>query len=188
LGIDWSAVEAETIAQLQALIRFDTTNPPGNELPLAQHVAETLESVGIEARLLMPWPNRGAVYARLRGNGTRRPVMLLSHMDVVGVERDKWSCDPFGGVVRDGYLYGRGAIDDKGMLAANLIAMLTLKREVVDRGLELARDVVFLATADEETGGAYGMRWLVEKHRDLLDVEFAVNEGGRTRIIEGGKR
>jgi acetylornithine deacetylase/succinyl-diaminopimelate desuccinylase-like protein len=188
LAADWSAIEAETIAQLQALIRLDTTNPPGNELPLARYIAEQLESAGIESQLLMPVPQRAAVYARLRGNGSKGAVMLLAHMDVVGVERDKWSCDPFGGEVRDGYLYGRGAIDDKGMLAANLITMLTLKREVVDRGIELTRDVVFLATADEETGGEYGMRWLVEKHRDLLDVEFAINEGGRTRIISGGKR
>src|SRR5690349_17370013 len=136
----------------------------------------------------MPLPNRAAVYARLRGDGSKRPVMLLAHMDVVGVERDKWSCDPFSGVVRDGDLYGRGAIDDKGMLAANLMALLTLKRDVIDRGGTLTRDVVFLATADEETGGACGMQWLVAKHRDLLDVEFVINEGGRTRIIEGGKR
>jgi acetylornithine deacetylase/succinyl-diaminopimelate desuccinylase-like protein len=188
LGIDWSAVETETIAQLQAMIGFDTTNPPGNELPLAQHIAGALELAGIETRLLMPMPQRAAVFARLKGNGSKRGVMLLAHMDVVGVERDKWSCDPFSGVVRDGYLYGRGAIDDKGMLAANLMAMLTLKREIVDRGITLARDVVFLATADEETGGACGMRWLVDNHRDLLDVEFAINEGGRTRIIEGGRR
>jgi acetylornithine deacetylase/succinyl-diaminopimelate desuccinylase-like protein len=188
LEVDWAAVEAETIAQLQALIRFDTTNPPGNELALAEYISKVLESAGIDARLLMPLPRRAAIYARLKGNGSKRPVMLLAHMDVVGVERDKWSCDPFGGVVRDGYLYGRGAIDDKGMLAANLIAMLTLKRAIVDQGVELQRDVVFLATADEETGGACGMRWLVEKHRDLMDVEFAINEGGRTRVIEGGKR
>jgi acetylornithine deacetylase/succinyl-diaminopimelate desuccinylase-like protein len=114
--------------------------------------------------------------------------MMLAHMDVVGVEREQWSCDPFGGIIRDGYLYGRGAIDDKGMLAANLMAMLTLKRSVVDAGIDLERDVVFLATSDEETGGAHGMRWLVQEHRDLLDAEFAINEGGRTRIIEGGKR
>ncbi|HEX6576253.1 MAG TPA: M20/M25/M40 family metallo-hydrolase [Gemmatimonadaceae bacterium] len=188
MAIDWHAVEAETLAQLQTLIGFDTTNPPGNELPLAEHIVRVLEGAGIEARLLMPLPKRAAVYACLRGNGSKRPVMLLAHMDVVGVERDKWSCDPFGGVVRDGYLYGRGAIDDKGMLAANLMALLTLKREVIDQGGTLARDVVFLATADEETGGACGMRWLVEKHRELLDVEFVINEGGRTRIIEGGKR
>ena len=188
MGIDWSAVEAETIAQLQAMIGFNTTNPPGNELPLAEHIVRALESAGIETRLVTPQPERAAVFARLRGSGGRRPVMLLAHMDVVGVEAEKWSSDPFSGEVRDGYLYGRGAIDDKGMLAANLMTMLTLKREVVDRGITLARDVVFLATADEETGGACGMRWLVENHRDLLDVEFAINEGGRTRIIEGGRR
>jgi acetylornithine deacetylase/succinyl-diaminopimelate desuccinylase-like protein len=188
LAIDWSEVEAETIAQLQALIRFDTTNPPGNEMPLAEHVVAALEQEGIKARLLVPAPGRAAVIARLHGNGAKRPVMLLAHMDVVGVERDKWSCDPFGGIIRDGYLYGRGAIDDKGMLAANLMAMLTLKRNVVDAGIGLERDVVFLATSDEETGGAHGMRWLVQEHPHLLDVEFAINEGGRTRIIEGGKR
>jgi acetylornithine deacetylase/succinyl-diaminopimelate desuccinylase-like protein len=188
LAIDWSQVGAETVAQLQALIGFDTTNPPGNELPLADHIVRALESEGIPTRLLVPLPNRAAVFARLKGNGSKRPVMLLAHMDVVGVERDKWSCDPFGGVVRDGYLYGRGAIDDKGMLAANLMAMLTLKREVVDRGVELDRDVIFFATADEETGGTCGMKWLVQNHADLLDVEFVINEGGRTRIIEGGKR
>ena len=188
MEIDWSSVEAETIAQLQAMIGFNTTNPPGNELPLAEHIVRALESAGIETRLVTPQPQRAAVFGRLRGSGARRPVMLLAHMDVVGVEAEKWSCDPFSGEVRDGYLYGRGAIDDKGMLAANLMTMLTLKREVVDRGVTLARDVVFLATADEETGGACGMRWLVENHRDLLDVEFAINEGGRTRIIEGGKR
>jgi acetylornithine deacetylase/succinyl-diaminopimelate desuccinylase-like protein len=188
LATDWRAVEAETVAKLQKLISFDTTNPPGNELPLAQYIIEELERAGIENRLLMPLPQRAAVFARIRGNGSERPVMLLAHMDVVGVERDKWSCDPFGGLVRDGYLYGRGAIDDKGMLAANLMAMLTLKRDVIDKGGTLKRDVIFLATADEETGGACGMRWLVEKHRDLLDVEFVINEGGRTRIIEGGRR
>lgn len=188
MATDWTAVEAETVAKLQKLISFDTTNPPGNELPLAEYIVAELERAGIENRLLMPLPKRAAVYARLRGDGSKRPVMLLAHMDVVGVERDKWSCDPFSGVVRDGYLYGRGAIDDKGMLAANLMALLTLKRDVIDRGGTLTRDVVFLATADEETGGACGMQWLVAKHRDLLDVEFVINEGGRTRIIEGGKR
>ena len=188
MAADRTALEAETVAQLQALIRFDTTNPPGHELALAEHLVAVLADDGITADLLTPARERAAVIARLKGNGKKRPVMLLAHMDVVGVERDKWSCDPFGGVIRDGYLYGRGAIDDKGMLAANLMAMLMLKRNVVDAGIELDRDVVFLATADEETGGEFGMKWLVAEHRDLLDVEFAINEGGRTRIIEGGKR
>src|SRR5512141_1389431 len=157
LTVDWKAVEEETLGQLQTLIRFDTTNPPGNELPLAEHLARTLEREGISTRLLEPAPGRAAVIGRLQGNGTKRPVMLLAHMDVVGVEREKWSCDPFEGVIRDGYLYGRGAIDDKGMLASNLMAMLVLKREMARSGIELDRDVVFLATADEETGGEFGM-------------------------------
>jgi acetylornithine deacetylase/succinyl-diaminopimelate desuccinylase-like protein len=188
LEADWTAVETETIAQLQALLRFDTTNPPGNELPLAEHLARILEGEGIETKLLIPAPDRAAVISRIRGNGLKRPVMLLAHMDVVAVERDKWSCDPFGGVVQDGYVYGRGAIDDKGMLAANLMCMLLIKRNVIDKGGELDRDVVFVATSDEESGGSAGMGWLVENHRGLLNVEFAINEGGRTRIIEGGKR
>lgn len=183
-----NAVEAETIAHLQALIRFDTTNPPGNELPLGEYLAGALKRDGIETQLLEPRPNRAQVIARLTGNGRRRPVMLLAHMDVVGVERAKWSCDPFGGIVRDGYVYGRGAIDDKGMLSANLMAMLLIKRNVVDRGVELDRDIVFVATSDEESGGEDGMRWLVENHPEILNAEFAINEGGRTRIIEGGKR
>jgi acetylornithine deacetylase/succinyl-diaminopimelate desuccinylase-like protein len=188
LAADRIAFESETVAQLQALIRFDTTNPPGNELALAEHLVKVLGADGIAAKLLIPVAGRAAVVARLTGNGAARPVMLMAHMDVVGVEREKWSHDPFAGEIHDGYLYGRGAIDDKGMLAANLMAMLLLKRNLVDAGIELERDVVFLATADEETGGEWGMRWLVSEHRDLLDAEFAINEGGRTRIIEGGKR
>ncbi len=185
---DRAAVEAETIERLQALIRFDTTNPPGNEGELAAYLARALEDEGIDTQLLVPVVNRAAVVARIKGNGRKRPVMLMAHMDVVGVERDKWSCDPFGGVIRDGYLYGRGAIDDKGMLAANLMAMLLMKRNVVDAGVELDRDVIFLATSDEETGGTHGIKWMVAEHRDLIEADFAINEGGRTRIIEGGKR
>jgi acetylornithine deacetylase/succinyl-diaminopimelate desuccinylase-like protein len=188
LAGDWSAFEAETLAQLQALIRFDTTNPPGHELPLAEYLVSTLEEEGISTTLLEPFPDRAAVIARLEGNGWKRPVMLLAHMDVVAVEREKWSCDPFAGVVRDGYLYGRGAIDDKGMLAANLMSMLLIKRNLINAGVELDRDIMFVATSDEESGGRAGMRWLVENHRQLLDAEFAINEGGRTRIIEGGRR
>jgi acetylornithine deacetylase/succinyl-diaminopimelate desuccinylase-like protein len=113
---------------------------------------------------------------------------MLAHMDVVGVEADKWSCDPFGGIVRDGYLYGRGAIDDKGMLAANIMAMLQIQRTIVGGGKTLERDVVLVATSDEEAGGAAGIKWLVDNHRDLFDAEFAINEGGRTRIVAGNKR
>jgi acetylornithine deacetylase/succinyl-diaminopimelate desuccinylase-like protein len=188
LEADRTAVEDETIAHLQALISFDTTNPPGDEMQLAEYLVRVFERDGIPTEVLEPRRDRAQVIARLKGNGAKRPVMLLAHMDVVGVEREKWSCDPFAGIVRDGYVYGRGAIDDKGMLSANLMAMLLLKRNVIDRGMELDRDVVFLATSDEESGGEDGMQWIVANHPEVLDVEFAINEGGRTRIIEGGKR
>ncbi len=188
MGTDRASIEAETVAVLQRLIQFDTTNPPGNELPLAQWIHETFAAEGIESQVLVSTPNRGIVIARIRGAGSARPVMLLAHMDVVGVERDKWSHDPFGGVVEDGYLYGRGAIDDKGMLAANMMAMLVIQRGVVAKRLKLERDILFLATSDEEAGGAAGLPWLVKNHRDLLDTEYAINEGGRARLLPGGKR
>src|SRR5688500_18437687 len=116
----------QTVARLQTLLRFDTTNPPGNEMPLAQYLRKELHAAGIETVLLEPAPTRAALIGRLRGTGTKRPVILLAHMDVVGVDRDKWSCDASAGELKDGYVYGRGAIDDKGMLAANLTAILEL--------------------------------------------------------------
>ena len=187
MAADWKKVEAETVQRLQALLRFDTTNPPGNELPLARYLDSELAGAGIETVLLEPSPNRAALVGRLRGTGAKRPVMLLAHMDVVGVERDKWSCDPFGGEVRDGYVYGRGAIDDKGMLAANLTAIVELSRLVAETGKKLDRDVLFVATSDEEAGGEWGMGWIIEHHPELIDAEYAMNEGGRTRIVGGGR-
>ena len=185
---DWRSADAETVSRLQAIIRFDTTNPPGNELPLALYLQSALRDEGIETTSFEPGQNRAVLIGRIRGNGTKRPVILLAHMDVVGVEKARWSVDPFAGEVRDGYLYGRGAIDDKGMLAANLMTMLLLRRGLVNGQGTLSRDVVFLATSDEEAGGEWGMGWLVKHHPEVLDAEFALNEGGRTRIIEGGQR
>jgi len=187
LNPDWDAVESETIARLQDIIRFDTTNPPGNELPLARYLEKALRDEGIETTLLEATDNRAQLIGRIRGSGAKRPVILLAHMDVVSVEREKWSCDPFAAEIRDGYLYGRGAIDDKGMLAVNLMTMLFLKRVLSKSGETLSRDVVFIATSDEEAGGEWGMGWLIDRHPDLLDAEFALNEGGRTRIIAGGR-
>ena len=184
---DWKTLEVETLSRLQTLIRFDTTNPPGNELPLARYLEISLKAEGIETEVLEPSRDRAAVIARIRGNGSKRPVMLLAHMDVVGVERASWSCDPFEGRIADGYLYGRGAIDDKGMLAANLMTMLVVKRSLVRSGAKLSRDVLFVATSDEEAGGTWGIGWLAEHHGEQLDAEYAINEGGRTRIIQGGQ-
>src|SRR4051812_26577170 len=150
------------------------------------YIEAVLAAEGIETQLLQPEKNRAQVVGRIRGDGSRRPVILLAHMDVVGVERESWTFDPFGGEISGDYLYGRGAIDDKGMLAVSLVTMLLLQRHVRDSG-KLARDVVFIATSDEEAGGEWGMGWLVSHHPELLDAEFAINEGGRTRIIEGGR-
>jgi acetylornithine deacetylase/succinyl-diaminopimelate desuccinylase-like protein len=182
---DWDATARETVAHLQRMIRLNTVNPPGNELPVARYLDSTLKAAGIETHLFEPAPGRAALVARLRGDGSRRPVIIMGHMDVVGVEREKWSVDPFAAEIRDGYLYGRGAIDDKGMLAANLQTMLLLKRHVLDAGGRLSRDVIFVANSDEEAGGDYGMGWLVANHRELIDAEFVLNEGGRTRIVRG---
>lgn len=181
----WDAVLDETVAYLSRMIQFETTNPPGNELPLARYLVSVLERSGIETRLLEPTANRAAVIARIRGNGNARPVLLLAHMDVVAAEPGDWTVPPFGGVVRDGYVYGRGAIDDKGMLAANLMTMLLLKRATVQNGLALTRDVVFIATPDEEGPGEWGIDWIAAHHRDVLDAEFAINEGGRIRVTNG---
>lgn len=182
---DWAAAQQETIAHLQAMIRVNTSNPPGNEMPVARYLDSTLKADGIETHLFEPAPGRAALVARLKGTGAKQPVLLMAHMDVVGVEQDKWSVDPFGAVIRDGYLYGRGAIDDKGMLAANLETLLLLKRNVLDKGASLSRDVVFVANSDEEAGGDWGMGWLIKNHPELVKAEFALNEGGRTRIVEG---
>jgi len=182
---DWDVARRETVDHLQKMIRMNTVNPPGNEIQVARYLDSTLKAAGIETHLFEPAPGRAALVARLKGTGAAKPVLIMGHMDVVGVERDKWSVDPFAAEVKDGYLYGRGAIDDKGMLSANLETMLLLKRHVLDRGGKLSRDVIFVANSDEEAGGDWGMGWLIANHPELINAEFALNEGGRTRIVNG---
>jgi acetylornithine deacetylase/succinyl-diaminopimelate desuccinylase-like protein len=184
-AIDWEGALWSCIAHLQALIRMDTVNPPGQEISVARYLDDVLRGAGIETTLVEPDHGRAAVIARLRGTGGARPVLLLAHMDVVGVERDKWTTKPFGAEILDGFVYGRGAIDDKGMLATNLQAMLLLNEYVVRAGGSLDRDVVFVATSDEEAGGKFGIDWVLSHHGDLLDAEFALNEGGRIRQAGG---
>src|SRR5262249_47704556 len=111
------------------LIKINTSNPPGNETQGAQYIKSLLEKEGIASEIFESAPGRGNIVARLKGRGNGRPLMLMAHLDVVGVERDRWTVDPFAGTVKDGYVYGRGASDDKGMLAANLAAFLQLHRE-----------------------------------------------------------
>ncbi|HJU69892.1 MAG TPA: M20/M25/M40 family metallo-hydrolase [Gemmatimonadaceae bacterium] len=182
---DWSAVRDETVRHLRRLIQLNTVNPPGNEITVARYLDSTLRSAGIETHLFEPSPGRAAFVARLKGNGSKRPVLLMAHMDVVGVEPEQWTVDPFAGVEKGGYVYGRGAIDDKGMLAANLVTMLLLKRNVIDAGGALQRDVLLVANSDEEAGGEWGMGWLIANKPELIRAEFALNEGGRTRVVNG---
>ncbi len=184
------AILRDATTQLQAMIRINTTNPPGNELATARFLDSLFKQAGIESQVYESAPGRGAVVARIRGAtgaGAKSPVILMGHMDVVGVIREQWTVDPFAAEVRDGVLYGRGAIDDKGMLIANLQAMLALQRRV-KAGERLTRDVIYVANADEEAGGDFGMGWLLKNHPDAIRAEYALNEGGRTRVMSNGKR
>jgi len=177
-NIDWNQAREETITHLRNLIKFDTTNPPGNETAAANYLKKVLNEAGIEAEVLESAPGRGNLVARIRGNGTKRPILLFSHLDVVGVEREQWTVDPFAGVIKDGFLYGRGAADNKGLAAAELEVMLLLARSKV----KLSRDVIFCSVADEESDAEAGAQWMLANHFDKIDAEFAFNEGGRIVI------
>lgn len=166
-----TAAASEATRVVQSLIRIPTVTPPGNELAAAKYLAAFLSNEGIEATLVESSPGRGNVMARLRGDDSKRAILLLCHLDVVPVEQG-WSVDPFAGMIAHGSVYGRGAIDDKGMCAINLIAFAELKRQ----GVALARDVIFLATADEE-GKSEGVRYMLERYPEQLDVEYVLNEG-----------
>lgn len=166
--------ENSTAALLSEIIRVNTSNPPGNEAKLAQFLATKFKPLGFSVEIIpTPDPAKAAFFARLKGDGTKKPVLIAAHEDVVGVEREKWTVDPFAGLYKDGYIYGRGAIDFKGGMAVFAEAVMTLAR----KHLPLHRDVIFLAEPDEE-GGRYNTMWLAGSHWDQMDCEFALNEGG----------
>jgi acetylornithine deacetylase/succinyl-diaminopimelate desuccinylase-like protein len=182
-GFDRAAARRDARAHLEALIRLDTQNPPGNERLTAAYFDSVLSGVpGIETRILDVGDGRANFLARLRATrASERPILVMGHMDVVGADTSKWETPPFEPTERDGYLYGRGAIDDKGPLAATVSALVQLARQR-DR---LRRDVILLGTAAEE-GGDVGINWVVDSAFDLIrEAEFALNEGGRIRIQDG---
>ncbi|MEX2447089.1 MAG: M20/M25/M40 family metallo-hydrolase [Dehalococcoidia bacterium] len=181
--IDWPAVRAEALEVFQRYLRIDTSNPPGNEGPAARYLGALLEAEGIECEYLAAQPGREMVVARLRGDGSERGLMLANHTDVVPVEEAYWSVPPFGGVVREGRVYGRGAVDMKGAAVMQLYAVLLAKR----LGLPLKRDLVFVAVPDEETGSEHGIEWLTRHRPDLFDVAFCLNEGGSGLDAFGGR-
>ena len=158
---------------LTDLIRLDTSNPPGNETRVAEYLKQIADAHGIPCELLGSDPKRLNFVARLKGSGRGRPILLMAHSDVVPVDRSQWSVDPFSAVNRDGFIYGRGAQDDKSLLAAELAVMVEIKR----RNIQLGRDLILLAEADEE-GGSSGIQWMIQHQYSKIDAEFALNEGG----------
>ncbi len=181
---NWKSIREETTKYLQDLIRIDTTNPPGNETRAAEYLAGVFKREGIESTILESAPGRGNIVARIKGDGRAAPLLLMAHLDVVPVEADKWQHPPFGGNIVDGYLWGRGALDTKELVAMELMVMLLLKRE----GKPLARDIIFMANADEEAGGNLGAGWMVDHHPELINAEYAINEGGGIAVDILGKR
>src|SRR5438270_5575579 len=171
---DFIQAQAEAVKFLGDLVKIDTSNPPGNETRAAEYIKNVLATEGIQAQVYESAPGRGNVVARLKGNGKKKPLLLLGHLDVVGVERDKWTVDPFAALIRDGYIYGRGSHDDKAMDAANLEVFLLLHRLKVP----LDRDVILLAEAGEEGTTQFGIDYMVASHWDEIACEFALNEGG----------
>lgn len=174
LAPDFTKARDEAVKFLGDLVRIDTSNPPGNETRAAEYIKSVLAAEGIPAQIFESAPGRGNLVARLKGNGKKKPLLLMAHLDVVGVERDKWTLDPFGGVIKDGYLYGRGSIDDKSMDAANLEVFLLLHRLKIP----LDRDVILLSEAGEEGTTQFGIDFMVQNHWDEIACEYALNEGG----------
>lgn len=180
--MDVTSRAPETTRLLQDLLRIDTTNPPGNESPCIDFIARTLAAEGIESTVIESAPGRGNLVARLKGDGTLPPILIFGHVDVVPAEADKWQRPPFSGDLQDGIIWGRGATDMKHMVAMEMMTLMQLKRD----GVGLKRDVIFMANADEETGGVMGAGFMVQNHPDLIRAEYALTEGGASSIeLEG---
>jgi acetylornithine deacetylase/succinyl-diaminopimelate desuccinylase-like protein len=180
---DVQALTDESVRYLQDLLRIDTTNPPGNEIHAVRYLAEVLRGAEYEPLILESLPGRGNLIVRYRGTGELKPLLLYGHVDVVMAESQHWTHAPFSGQLADGCVWGRGAIDMKGMVVQELMVMLLLQRS----SARLKRDVIFAATADEEVGGRAGMGYLVEHHPDLIRAEYGLSEGGGTTMYIAGK-
>ncbi|MCS7114580.1 MAG: ArgE/DapE family deacylase [Nitrososphaerota archaeon] len=176
-------VEEEVTALLSDLIRINTTNPPGNETLAAKYLAKTLEEEGFKCEILESSPGRGNVITRLKGTRGKPSLLLLSHLDVVAADPKEWSVDPFSGLVKDGFVWGRGAMDMKSMTAIEVMVMKLLKRNNV----KLKGDLIFAATADEEKGGGAGAGWLAANYPEKVMADYVINEGGGQAIPIGGK-
>ena len=183
---DWKQFEEETMRHFQALVRFDTSDPPGNEQPAADYLAGVLKQAGIPVQVFSrpDSPQRPNVVARLKGSGRRRPLLIMGHTDVVNVDPKKWTHGPFSATRDGGYVYGRGTVDDKDNVTAALMTMLTLKR----LNVPLDRDVIFLAEAGEEGSTRVGIQFMVNEHFQEIDAEYCLAEGGGASRREGQVR
>ena len=181
-AIDWPRVEAETMQHFQALLRFDTSDPPGKEIEAAEYLKQVLEKEGIAVEMFSVEPHRPNLVARIKGNGTRRPLLIMGHTDVVNVDPTKWTHPPFSATRDGGYVYGRGAVDDKDNVVAGLMLMLMLKR----MNVPLDRDVIFLAESGEEGTTRVGIQLMAGQHFPKVDAEYCLAEGGGVTRM-GGK-
>ena len=180
--VDWDTVGEESIHHLVELVRINTSNPPGNETQVADYLKAVLASEGIDSELYALEPERANLVARINGNGSKRPILIMAHSDVVGVQADRWTEDPFGAARKDGYIYGRGTLDDKDNVTAALMLMLMLNRY----GVDLDRDIIFLAESGEEGTPHVGVNYMVENHWDVIDAEFCLAEGGNNILEDSG--
>lgn len=181
--IDWEARGNEAVELLRSLLRFDTTNPPGDELECARFLADYLREGGLEPEVLVSGGKRGFVITRVRGNGRKPPILLNAHLDVVPAEPERWSQPPFEARLHEGYIYGRGAVDMKNMAAMSAVVM----RLLVETGAELDRDVIFAGVPDEEAGCHEGSYWLVDEHPDKVRSEYALGEIGAFSMYMNGR-
>ncbi len=177
-----TTLRQEVTELLQELIRIDTTNPPGNETRAAELLRDYLEDSGVSCELYARIPERANLVARIPGRGDGPRLLFLSHTDVVLADASEWAVDPFGGELRNGEVWGRGALDMKGQVAASAVAIASLARE----GFEPAGDLIFAATADEEVGAGFGAQWLCDAHADAVRCDFCINEGSGDRVELGG--
>ena len=181
-SINWKQQEPEILRHYRALVQLDTSSPPGNETRAVDYLKGVFEKEGIPVKTFALDPARANLVARIKGNGSKRPILLMSHTDVVGVQREKWPVDPFGAVQSEGYVWGRGTRDDKDNLTANLMVMLLAKRS----SMVLDRDIIFLAESGEEADPAgVGIPFMVSRHFDEIDAEYALAEGGGGVILDG---
>ncbi len=179
--VDWETVGDEAVDYLVDLVKIDSSNPPGNETRVAEYLKTALAAEGIESESYALDPDRANLVARYKGNGSKRPILIMGHTDVVGVQADKWTEPPFEGIRKDGYVWGRGTLDDKDNVTAGLMVMLLLKRLNVD----MDRDIIFLAESGEEGTPEVGINFMVEKHWDKIAAEYAIAEGGGMQEVDG---